>query len=390
MPRCAKEKSKDAKPMLTWKRVGLHPRPPGKAKNVPAPPPNSDARNKSIKSKTGAKLQGKFAARIRRTCKSAPGGPRNHDNELQTKRNVRNVCSRSQQQSPKNRVKTALPIPQIQMDALNCPNHTSTEYWDNWAGNWTGEIISSIDDDLNGVILRAICKYCVRGPSTLTLDFGCGVGLYLPALAEASEAVLGLDISRKLIALARQSCEKHGITNVRLKRADLATCDTGKMNMVNIATFAVCANVLISPEPVTRRSILNNLSAAIKPGGYLLLVVPASKSARLIEKAHGIWLAERKRLKLKTNKVDERPETSTAGDAKRGIYRRDDVRTKHFREKEICKQLTEVNLSVVEVNRVEYAWLTEFDPPVDILDECFDEKPFDWLIIARKALSEAT
>lgn len=277
--------------------------------------------------------------------------------------------------------------PQIQMDALNCPNHTSTDYWDSWAADWTGEIISSIDDDLNGVIKAAIETYCTSGPSSLALDFGCGVGLYLPSLAERSESVLGLDISRKLIAIARKDCEARGYSNVRLKKTDLGTCDIRKMNLENIATFAVCANVLISPEPCTRRSILANLAAAVKPDGHVLLVVPATRSAQLIERAHGVWLAERQRLRLKTEKCDELPETSTVGDAKRGIYRRDDVRTKHYRQKEICKQLQKVQLEVVKMEKVEYSWRTEFDTPVDILEETFEEKPFDWLVIAKRVNS---
>ena len=303
-------------------------------------------------------------------CQSAP------------QRRAKSVCSRP----PPTALPYTRPTPQIQMDTLNCPNHTSTDYWDNWATDWNGEIISSIDDDLNGVIKIAIAKYCSTGPSSLALDFGCGVGLYLPYLAERSESVLGLDISRKLIAIARRSCETRGFTNVRLKKTDLGTCDIRKMKMENIATFAVCANVLISPEPCTRRSIIANLAAVVQPEGYVLLIVPATKSARLIEHAHGIWLAERHRLRLKTEKSDLRPETSTNGDVKRGIYRRDDVRTKHYREKEIRSQLQKVKLEVVEVQRVEYSWLTEFDAPVDILEECLDEKPFDWLVIAKRLL----
>jgi 2-polyprenyl-3-methyl-5-hydroxy-6-metoxy-1,4-benzoquinol methylase len=149
-------------------------------------------------------------------------------------------------------------------------------YWDTWAKDWNnGEIISSIDDDFNGVVKEATAKYCTfaGGPSSLSLDFGCGVGIYyLPSLASTSEQVLGLDISRKLIVPARSDCEARGLTNVQLKNADLGTCDIiPKLNLKNVATFAVCTNVLISPEPCTRRSsIIYNLYAVMKPGGWLI------------------------------------------------------------------------------------------------------------------------
>jgi SAM-dependent methyltransferase len=272
----------------------------------------------------------------------------------------------------------------LQMDTLNCPNYTSTEYWDSWAANWNGEIISSIDEDINGVVTAALSAHCPSGPESFSVDFGCGVGLYLPSLAATSANVFGLDISRKLLARARADCDKRGLANVRLKRADLGTCDVRKMNIENIAHFAVCANVLISPEPCTRRSIVANLSACLKPNGVALFVVPAARSARLIEKAHGVWLAERRRRRIKACKEDERPETTSAADAKKGIFRRDDVRTKHFREAEIKKLLLKYGLETVEVSRVEYSWYTEFSDPIDILEECFDEVPFDWLIVTRK------
>eukprot|EP00603_Paraphysomonas_imperforata_P011612 CAMPEP_0114485706 /NCGR_PEP_ID=MMETSP0104-20121206/20090_1 /TAXON_ID=37642 ORGANISM="Paraphysomonas imperforata, Strain PA2" /NCGR_SAMPLE_ID=MMETSP0104 /ASSEMBLY_ACC=CAM_ASM_000202 /LENGTH=469 /DNA_ID=CAMNT_0001661839 /DNA_START=53 /DNA_END=1463 /DNA_ORIENTATION=+ len=300
--------------------------------------------------------------------------------------------------------------PILQMDTLNCPNYTSTEYWDSWAGNWDGEIISSIDEDINGAVKDALARYCPTEPTSFSVDFGCGVGLYLPTLAASSGSVLGLDISRKLLARAREDCDRKGLTNVRLKRADLGTCDVRKLNIENVANFAVCANVLISPEPCTRRSIVANLAASLQCHAHALFVVPAIRSARLIENAHGVWLAERRRLRIKASKEDETPEASSAAerrrlriksskedetaeassaaDAKRGIYRRDNVRTKHFKEAEIKKLLRKYRLEVVEVSRVEYSWYTEFDDPVDVLEEYFEEKPFDWLVVARKLPKE--
>lgn len=278
--------------------------------------------------------------------------------------------------------------PMLQMDTLNCPNYTSTEYWDSWAANWDGEIISSIDEDINGTVKDALSRYCPTEPTSFSVDFGCGVGLYIPTLASSSGSVLGLDISRKLLARARETCDRKGLSNVRLKRADLGTCDVRKLNIENIANFAVCANVLISPEPCTRRSIVANLAASLQSNSYALFVVPAVRSARMIEKAHSVWLAERRRLQIRPSKEDETPEVSSAADAKRGIFRRDKVRTKHFREAEIKKLLRKYRLEVVEVRRVEYSWYTEFDDPVDVLDEYFDEKPFDWLVVARKLPKE--
>jgi SAM-dependent methyltransferase len=287
-------------------------------------------------------------------------------------------------------VPETVPIAQLQMDTLNCPNYTSAEYWDTMGKDWEGEIMSSLDEDVNGVIKQCLDNYVSSRPSSLAVDFGCGVGLYVPSLSTRYENVVGLDISRRLIARARRDCENKGITNARFKRADLGTCDISKIGLSNAADLAVCANVLISPEPQTRLSILANVAATLRPDGYLLLVVPACRSALLCQEAHGVWLAERRRLKVKAHKKsDEFPEATSAADERRGIFRRDGVRTKHFRASEVRGLLEQHALEVVTMDRVEYDWLTEFKAPVDILNKKFNERPFDWIVIAKKNMTQS-
>ncbi|CAE7264441.1 unnamed protein product [Symbiodinium microadriaticum] len=282
-------------------------------------------------------------------------------------------------------VPETVPVPQLQMDTLNCPNYTSTEYWDKMGKDWRGEIMSSLDEDVKGVITDCLNKYCVRRPGSLAVDFGCGVGLYVPSLAARYDNVLGLDISRRLIGLARQECENKGLVNVRFKRADLGTCDIRKLGLECAADLAVCANVLISPEPDTRRSILRNAAASLRTGGYLLLVIPATRSAILCQQAHPVWLAERRRLKVRpARRTEECPEASCSADERKGIFRRDGVRTKHFRNQEVCKMLEAHSLELVMRSRVEYDWGTEFAAPVHVLEQTFEERPFDWIVIARK------
>lgn len=278
-----------------------------------------------------------------------------------------------------------VPVPQLQMDTLNCPNATSTEYWDTMGLNWEGEIMSSIDEDVNGLIKKCLNTYCTSRPSSLAVDFGCGIGLYMPSLCARYHNVLGLDISRRLIARARSDCQKKGIENARFKRADLGTCDVRKIGIEGAADMAICANVLISPEPETRRSILRNITQSLRTDGHLLLVVPACRSAVLVQEAHPVWLAERRRRKIKAaNKAVEYPEATNAADERRGIFRRDGVRTKHFRGREVRKLLHQSGLEVVLLERVEYDWSTEFQEPTAVLEEKFHERPFDWIIIARK------
>ena len=59
---------------------------------------------------------------------------------------------------------------------------------------------------------------------------------------------------------------------MRLQRADLGLDTQVERLGLPRAAFAICVNVLISPEPVTRDTILGNIAAALLPGAHLLLV----------------------------------------------------------------------------------------------------------------------
>ena len=152
------------------------------------------------------------------------------------------------------------------------------------------------------------------------------------------------------------------------------------------ADFAICVNVLISPEPVTRDAILQNIAAALLPGAHLVLVVPAVKSAQLQRHAYPKWLEERRRLRLRAKPVFDPCEKSCASDEAAGVYRREGVRTKHFREAEMKKLLKRAGFDeVLDIKRVEYGWHTEFPDALEGLEQQLTERPHDMLVVARRA-----
>jgi SAM-dependent methyltransferase len=54
------------------------------------------------------------------------------------------------------------------------------------------------------------------------LDFGCGVGRLVLALATRCESVVGVDVSEDMLAEARTLCERAGAKNVQFVRGDAA------------------------------------------------------------------------------------------------------------------------------------------------------------------------
>merc|ERR1719162_1365116 len=214
------------------------------------------------------------------------------------------------------------------------------------------------------------------------IDFGCGVGKYIPALAKRCAQVTGIDISRKLIEVARNDCKGQGIENVAFKTGDLANVDLRKKGVAE-CNFAVCANVLISPEPYTRLSILRNLHQHLQMGGLIMLVVPAVASAKLIIKTHADWVKYRRQHRIKKDAKKEAAEQRSVKDMSMGIYRRDGVRTKHFREVELRGMLKKNGFNTLLLDQVQYEWSTELDEPTHFLGED-GNYPFDWLLVAEK------
>lgn len=68
---------------------------------------------------------------------------------------------------------------------------------------------------------------------------------------------MGLQVGRRDLA-------RKGIKGVALKQADLANVDLTKKG-VPTADLAACANVLISPEPCTCKSMLDNIWSELLP-----------------------------------------------------------------------------------------------------------------------------
>ena len=126
------------------------------------------------------------------------------------------------------------------------------KYWDKVAGDYDGEIFSVLDQDRNDVILSHIRRLgCVESTAC---DFGCGVGKFLPVLAENFRHVYAVDLSDELLQQARESCE--GLDNVTYSRKDLSSSRV-KLEAVD---FALSVNVAIMMPRRTRLGILRTIA----------------------------------------------------------------------------------------------------------------------------------
>ena len=123
--------------------------------------------------------------------------------------------------------------------------------------------------------LLAMCRRYVN-PSfkpTRVLDFGCGVGRLLPALAVEAEQVVGLDISPAMLDEARKNCDRLGVSNVLLAPSDdLLSLADGDFDLVHSSI------VLQHIDPLRGCGIFAQLVSRVRPGGIGALHLTYAKT----------------------------------------------------------------------------------------------------------------
>ena len=264
------------------------------------------------------------------------------------------------------------------------PGVSNVRYWDAAATAWE-DIQDTFICDTSGVIKKALNAHI--GKSDELIDFGCGGGRYLKFVSPRCRHVLGLDISAALLDLARKDVvENHKLQNVDLQVADLGANGSVKRLGLPACDVGMCMNVLLSPEFTTISNIMAVMGASVRPGGKLVLLVPAVASALNISATHVKWVKERRRRGYERDDDEEAAEASCPSDEHRGVFQRWGVRTQHYRLADIKRLLAECGFTrVLAAERVEYSWSTEFCAPSRWLDrDSSIQKPFDWLVVALR------
>lgn len=235
--------------------------------------------------------------------------------------------------------------------------------WDRVAGSWDEHIMSSLEENTNGSIAALIGEVAASRRSIL--DYGCGVGRYLPLLSSRFEQVAGVDYSAQCVEQARALT--HALPNVSVQ--------TVRQFAGRRASFeaVLLANVLLHPRPAVRARILDLALARLRPGGVLLLLLPAIESVHLSEAAR---LAHTRRRRS----AYSRP--TGGGSFDPGLIAIHGQATKHYSAEEIPLLLRARKLNVTQLARAEYSWSSE---SFDGLDRRLAARPWDWLVSATRA-----
>jgi|LSQX01.2.fsa_nt_gb SAM-dependent methyltransferase len=126
------------------------------------------------------------------------------------------------------------------------------------------------------------------------LEVGCGTGQFARLLAERAEAVLGLDLSPEMIALARERSAR--LPNVEFLVADALSWEYPREAFDCVASIATLHHLPLGP-------MLERFRDTLRPGGTLLILdlqescggadrlldafaVPANLALRLLHTGH--------------------------------------------------------------------------------------------------------
>lgn len=159
----------------------------------------------------------------------------------------------------------------------------STKFWDNMADVYDKHAMKRYAQAYADTV-SLTSKYLKAGDHVL--DFACGTGLTTVQLAGSVQSVHAVDISPKMIEVARSKCESAGISNVSFD------CTTLFDNRLEEGAYdAVLAfNILFGlPE---QKKVFERFGALLKPGGMFISATDCLADSSLKYRL-GIWVMAR-------------------------------------------------------------------------------------------------
>lgn len=242
--------------------------------------------------------------------------------------------------------------------------------WDRVAKRFEQEIFNVPANDRKGLIAGAVKLYARK--NGVAFDIGCGTGRTIGLLAQHFGTVLGFDVSRECLAIAAHKNKAHD--NATYHYADLVKSALPKPE----ADFALCINTLLLADHRKRGRMVAHVCGAVRKGGHLVLVVPSIESVLLTHARHAEW-----QQRISGRKHAPKPESTNpdGADALRGLVQIDNVPTKHYTADELRSLLAVHGMKLLDVEKIEYPWSTEFDRPPQWMQA---PHPWDWFVVAQR------
>ena len=140
----------------------------------------------------------------------------------------------------------------------------SEKFWDKMAKGYDQEERNSEPTRIK--IIEKTRKYLEA--SNIVLDYGCGTGLFCNEIADNVKVIYAIDISSKMIAIAKNNGEKRKIKNIEYLHSTIYDENSKRGSFDVILAFYIL-HLLEDIDKTMQR--INEL---LKPGGLLISVTP--------------------------------------------------------------------------------------------------------------------
>jgi SAM-dependent methyltransferase len=152
---------------------------------------------------------------------------------------------------------------------MNDVHPSNTEVATAWDGP-TGDIWADNADLFDAGVARYLQPFldaAAIDPAAHVLDVGCGNGLTTREAARRAAHATGVDLSARMLDLARRRAAAAGLANVSFVQADVQVADLGEARYDRVISRN---GVMFFGDPV---AAFANLGRALKPGGRIVLLV---------------------------------------------------------------------------------------------------------------------
>ena len=246
------------------------------------------------------------------------------------------------------------------------------KYWNDVAKKYFENIMSPFQEGVKNPFFEYIAKF--EGKNKSVIDIGTGIGNAIPHLADRFAHVIAIDISEKMIEVAKNN---HKFNNVSFFVRDARNLE----EFHDKFDIAVAVNSIIIPSLKDLEKVIEEVYKVLKMGGKLIAIFPSMEAilyqAMLVEDAVFKETGDEKKAKSMTVKeVGKNRFSFMFGIDKEGF------RQKYFYRFEVGYRLRKPGFKHIRIRKVFYPWNISEDSGFS----AFPGKPHMWdlFVVAEK------
>ena len=138
--------------------------------------------------------------------------------------------------------------------------HKTSKFWDRTADRYARQPIADMASYRKK--LQVTGEYLQ--PSMRVVELGCGTGSTAIALAPSVKSIRAIDISSKMIAIARGKADAEGVTNISFEHSAIDALHIAEHSVDTVLAFSILH--LLND----RRQVIADIYNGLKPGGVFV------------------------------------------------------------------------------------------------------------------------